>query len=75
MGNISREEQFRLTQLLNMYRGMFENIIEQYKMGFLSKEFYEGSPAKNLANFAPAFLALKVAMSDDFEAEVKRLAS
>jgi hypothetical protein len=75
LGNISREEQFRLTQLLNMYRGMFENIIEQYKMGFLTKEFYEGSPAKNLATFAPAFLALKVAMSDEFEAEVKRLAS
>ena len=31
LGDISREEQFRLTQLLNMYRGMFENIIEQYK--------------------------------------------
>ncbi len=36
LGNISREEQFRLTQLLNMYRGMFENIIEQYKIGFLT---------------------------------------
>ena len=75
LSNISSEEQSRLAQLLNMYRGMFENIIEQYKMGFLTREFYEGSPAKNLANFAPAFLALKVAMSDEFEAEVKRLAS
>ncbi len=75
LANISSEERTRLTQLLNMYRGMFENIIEQYKMGFLTEEFYEGSPAKNLANFAPAFLALKVAMSDEFEAEVKRLAS
>ncbi len=44
-------------------------------MGFLTKEFYEGSNAKNLATFAPAFLALKVAMSDEFEAEVKRLVS
>ena len=63
LGDISREEQFRLTQLLNMYRGMFENIIEKC------------SPAKNLANFAPAFLALTVAMSYEFEAEVKKLAS
>ena len=75
LSDISREEQFRLTQLLNMYRGMFENIIEQYKMGFLTKEFYEGSPAINLATFAPAFLALKAAISDEFEAEVQRLAS
>ena len=69
----SKEEADRIFFILQMQRGLFENLYDQNKRGLLTEGFYEGSPTASLKTVAGALLAFKIPMSADFEREVKRV--
>ena len=71
--SFSKEDTDRIFFILQMQRAMFENLYDQNKRGLLTEGYYEGAPTKNLKRIAGAFLAFKIAMSTEFEAEVRRV--
>ena len=71
--DFSKEEADKITMILQMQRGMFENLYDQNKRGLLTDGYYEGAPTANLKSIAPALLAFGIPMSGEFENEVHRV--
>ena len=71
--DFSKEEADKITTILQMQRGMFENLYDQNKRGLLTDGYYAGAPTANLKSIAPALLAFEIPMSDEFENEVHRI--
>ena len=69
----SAEDTDRIFFILQMQRGMFENLYDQNKRGLLTEGYYDGAPTKNLKTIAGAFLAFETPMSNEFETEVRRV--
>ena len=71
--SFTKEERDRMTLILQMQRGMFENLYDQNKRGLLTQGYYDGAPSKNLKTVAPALFAFEIPMSEEFQAEVRRV--
>ena len=73
ISGLDEETLSRIRIVLDMHRGMFENLFDQYKSGFLSKSFYEGSPTKNLTRLGPAIITFGTGLSEELETEIRRV--
>ena len=71
--SFTKEERDRMTLILQMQRGMFENLYDQNKRGLLTQGYYDGAPSKNLKTVAQALFAFEIPMSEEFQAEVRRI--
>ena len=58
--------------ILSMPRSLYENVYQQYKLGFLTEDFYQGIEL-NILRCAKSWLETNTPMSSEFKKEVLRI--